>query len=452
MNIEQEKIEKFLKDLYPIMRSLTGNGNRKTLNYIKDNYIPDSIIKSIKSGTKIFDWEVPDEWNIDEAYIKNIYGKKIIDLKDNNLHIVSYSKSIDTKLEPKELIKKLHTLPNHPNWIPYRTTYYKKDWGFCCKDSLLKSKDFKGPFTVKIDSDFNPKGRLDWLECYHQGQSKNEILISTYFCHPNLANDNLSGLVAAVKLFEFISQIKTKFSYRLIIVPETIGAISFLSQANISRLVGGMVISCVAGPGKLSIKEGFDNKHWINKAAIYALEKITKGDYIRYPFTPDGSDERQYSSPGIRIVTPSIHKSKYYEYPEYHTSADDLNFISSTNLLDTLEVYKQWIINIESYCKPKRIEEKCELQLGKRGLYPSIGGTLGQVANNLVNNDLIYKENNFKNNTNIKDKYINAYRWIMHLADGTNSNFEICEKSNIDLDIINNCISIFAENKLVFIK
>ena len=213
-----------------------------------------------------------------------------------------------------------------------------------------------------------------------------------------------------------------------------------------------MIMSCVAGPGKFSIKEGFDNKHWINKAAKLALEKFTDGDYILYPFAPNGSDERQYSSPGIRIVTPSIHKSKYYEYPEYHTSADNLGFISANNLLETLNIYKQWIQNIESYCKPKRTQLNCEYQLGKRGLYPDVGGTLSQSAHkeNELGHDL--RKFSFNKKINLTGNHINAYGWLMHLADGKNSNFDIAEKSKIPLNIINESIAIFYQNNLLRLK
>lgn len=447
MDKDQESIEKAFNHLYEVMRSITGKGNRFTLRYLKKNFLPDAELKSICSGKEIFDWEVPPEWNVKEAYVKNKYGEKIIDIKDNFLHIVSYSSPVDAILSEKELLKKIFTLPDYPSWIPYRTSYYKKDWGFCCRSELLKSKKFVGPFTVKIDSDLNPKGKLDWLECFHKGELDDEILISTYCCHPNLANDNLSGLIAATKLFEDISKKKTRYSYRLFIGPETIGSICFLSQSNISNIKGGMVLSCVAGPGLLSIKNGFDENHWINKSAMHALEKVTNGNFIKYPFNINGSDERQYSSPGFKLVTPSIHKSKYYEYPEYHTSADNLGFISSSNLMETLEVYKKWISYIESYCKPKRNNPYCELQLGKRGLYPNIGGSLFQIASQ--NNELTVENKNNHGNFDITTKHIEAFRWLMHLADGLNTNFYISEKSGIDIDLINQAIAIFYKNDLI---
>ena len=438
-----KEIDQIFNDLFPINRSITGQGVKETLSYIKNKLLPQAEIKSIPSGSKVYDWEIPPEWIIEDAYVKNKFGEKIIDFKKNNLHIVSYSKPVDLVLNKKELSKKIHTLPNHPSWIPYRTSYYKKDWGFCCQHELLNNEKFIEPFEVKIDSEFNYNGELNWLECRKEGILNKEILISSYCCHPSLANDNLSGLVASALLFKYLLGIKTKYSYRLLIAPETIGVITFLSQSDISDVLGGMVLSCVAGPGKMSLKEGFDSEHWINKAALWALKKMTDGNFMKYPFVPDDSDERQYSSPGFRLVTPSIHKSKYYEYPQYHTSADDLNFISSSALNESLEVYKEWIEYIESFCYPLRKDPFCEFQLGKRGLYPEVGGTLSQPAyqeNKKGNNKRKFK---FNESIEITGDHLNSYGWIMHLADGKNSNFDIAEKSKISLDIINESIKIF---------
>ena len=210
-----------------------------------------------------------------------------------------------------------------------------------------------------------------------------------------------------------------------------------------------MVISCVGGPDKLSIKEGFDSKHWINQAAHLTLDSFTEGNYITYPFVPDGSDERQYSSPGIRIVTPSIHKSKYYEYKEYHSSEDNLEFISSKYILESYNVHLKWIKNIESYCFPDRIMKSCEFQLGVRGLYPSLGGTINQLSHE--ENKFGFKERVFKSE-NIKGEHIEAFNWLMHLCDGTKSNFEISKIANLDIDIINEAIQLFISHKLIKVK
>ena len=264
-----------------------------------------------------------------------------------------------------------------------------------------------------------------------------------------MANDNLSGIILASLLFEYLEELDTKFTYRLLICPETIGAIAFLSQAKTEIIKGGMIVTCVAGPDPVSIKQGFDPEHFINKAAHLALGKNVGNQYTTYPFVPDGSDERQYSTPGFRIVTPSIHKSKYYEYDEYHTSADDLNYATASSLNFTLQIYKDWIDLIESYCFPKRKELCCEYQLGKRELYPSIGGTINQRAHieNVPGN---HKRNfNFNNKIEITGAHLDAFHWIMHLADGSNSNFEISEQSGIGIDIINEALDAMHHKDLL---
>lgn len=447
--VSLKEIDKSLNDLFYICRSLTGSGNVQTIKYLIKNIINGGEIKSINSGKKVFDWKVPPQWEINDAYVKNKFGDKIIDFTQNNLHVVSYSDSFKGKISKKELLNHLHTLPNKPNTIPYRTSYYNKSWGFCCAHNLISSEDFVGPFEVCIDSCFKEDGVLNWFEYKKSGKSEDEILISTYLCHPSLANDNLSGLVMASFLMRELNKIDTFFSYRLVIVPETIGALCFLSESVTKKIVGGMVVTCVGGPDKLSIKEGFDSGHWINEAAHLALKKHTKGDYLKYPFVPDGSDERQYSSPGFKIVTPSIHKSKYYEYDEYHTSDDNLKFISSSNILESLEVYIKWIQYLESFCYPERIMKSGEFQLGKRGLYPALGGTVNQPTHEENQNGF---DNRVFDSEVISGEHLNAFHWLMHLCDGEKSNFEISKISKINIDILNQSIQIFNKKKLLKIN
>lgn len=448
MSLER-RVEKVFSDLFPINRSLTGKGVHQTLNYLLENFLPNGELKSIPSGTQVFDWVVPAEWNVDDGYILNGADEKIVDFKESNLHVMSYSAAVDKIVTSDELINHIHTLPKYPDRIPYRTSYYKKNWGFCCSHKVLKSEKFFPPFKVFIDSSFNSDGKLSWLECVKKGRTEKEILISTYCCHPSLANDNLSGIVLAAFLFEYLSKLDTKYTYRLVVLPETIGAISFLSQADTKNIIGGMVLSCVAGPDKLSLKEGFDPNHFMTESAHLAVKSCAKKDYLTYPFVPDGSDERQYSTPGFRIVTPSIHKSKYYEFDEYHTSADDLNFISATSLIESLEVHKNWINLIESYCYPKRTSEFCEFQLGKRDLYPSVGGTLKQQAhheNTVGNHQRLFS---FTDEVDLTGAHLDAFHWLMHLADGSSSNFDIAKRSKLDIAILNQAIAAMFQKNLL---
>jgi len=445
----ENRIESVFSDLFPINRSLTGKGIEETFNYLLKHFLPNGEVKSIFSGTQVFDWVVPNEWNVDDGYIVNGEGEKIVDFKESNLHVMSYSDSVDKVVNLDELLKHTYTLPKYPDRIPYRTSYYNKNWGFCCAYNLIKSEKFVPPFKVFIQSSFNSKGSLKWLECLKKGHTKKEILISTYCCHPSLANDNLSGIVLAVFLFEYLSQLDTKYTYRLVIAPETIGAISFLSQANTKNIIGGMVLSCVAGPDKISIKEGFDVNHFMNESAHLAIRSHSKNDYLTYPFVPNGSDERQYSTPGFRIVTPSIHKSKYYEFNQYHTSADNLDFISAKSLLESFEVYKSWIGLIESYCYPKRTNQFCEFQLGKRDLYPQVGGTINQEAH--IENERGKHEGmlDFGDKVDLSAAHLDAFHWLMHLADGSNSNFDIAKRSKLDIKIVNQAIEAMFQKDLL---
>lgn len=442
-------ITKMFKDLFPINRSITGIGVRNTFDYIIKNHLPDAQIKSMKSGKKVFDWTIPDEWEISEAYVINGRGEKIIDFHENNLHVISYSTPIDKVVTETELLAHLHTLPEQPTKIPYRTAYYKRDWGFCCAQELVDSERFSGPFKVVINSKHLSDGNLEWLECVKHGASDEEILISTYCCHPSLANDNLSGCILSVLLFEYLSALDTKYTYRLLICPETIGAVAFLSQAETRLIKGGVVVTCVAGPDKLSIKQGFDTDHFINKAAHLALKKHCGDDYYVYPFVPDGSDERQYSTPGFRIVTPSIHKSKYYEFDEYHTSGDNLEFVSAEALWQTLQVYKSWMKLIETHCYPNRVNKYCEFQLGKRDLYPNLGGTLNQLAHDENLKGSHSRNFDFDNGITITGAHLDAFHWLMHLADGEWSNFDIAHRSGICIDTVNEAIIAMYQKKLL---
>lgn len=451
MNLE-DKIERVFSDLFPINRSLTGNGVHETFDYLLENFLPNGEIKSVSCGTQVFDWVVPDEWHVANAHILNGAGEKIVDFRESNLHVMSYSEAVDKIIDLDELLNNLHTLPKRPDRIPYRTSYYKRNWGFCCAHNLLKSEKFFPPFKVFIESSFNPNGNLSWLECVKNGSTKNEILISAHCCHPSLANDNLSGIVLAALLFQHLSKLDTKYTYRLVVLPETIGAISFLHQADTKNIIGGMVVSCVAGPDKLSIKEGFDANHFMTESAHLALKHHVNDDYLTYPFVPDGSDERQYSTPGFRIVSPSIHKSKYYEYDEYHTSADNLDFVSSKSLVESLEVHKTWISLIESFCYPTRIDPFCEFQLGKRDLYPNVGGTINQKAHHENRNGNHQRLFNFTNEVEVTGAHLDAFHWLMHLADGSKSNFDIAKRTELDIDVVNQAILAMVNKNLLEIK
>lgn len=366
--------EKLLKELFVIPRSITGPNNRKTLKIIK-NYLPIKV-KSVKSGTKVFDWTVPKEWIVKEAWIKNSKGEKIVDIKKNYLNLLNYSFPINKVISFKQLQKYLIVSKSKDrNSIPYRTSYYKKKISFCVSKNefeiLSKYKNKK--FHIFINSYFK-KGELNYGELLIKGSSKKEILISSYFCHPFQANDSLSGIIMAIKLGNYLLKKNNKFSYRLVFIPETIGSICFIkNNLNIlrKRTFVGFVLTTCGGRGPVGIKYSFDKKHIINQL----LDKIFfKKKIKRYNFSIRGSDERQYSSPGVRVNIVSIFKDKYFDYNQYHTSKDDLDFVKLKNINFTFKYYKQLIREIERLKIYKRIIPNCEPMMEKYKLYHNFGG------------------------------------------------------------------------------
>lgn len=344
-----KEADELLHRLFPICRSITGDGVRQTLSILQK--VSNFDLKEIRSGRPCYDWTIPEEWNIKDAYIEDSDGKRVIDFRISNLHVVSYSIPIDRKMDFGELRGHLHTLPGLPDAIPYRTSYYNRDWGFCLSYNQLKRMDNNKRYHVVIDSTLKP-GSLTYGESLIKGSGKGEFLFSTYCCHPSLANDNLSGQVLWALLLRELRARKLKYSYRFLIAPETIGAIAYLShnESAIKNLSGGFVITSVAGPGKFGYKHTYLGNHFIDKAVEENFNK-SGIDYVSYPFDVNGSDERQYSSPYFRIPIGTICKDKYYEYDYYHTSLDDLDFISAENLVETLTLYLSTIDKIENEFK-----------------------------------------------------------------------------------------------------
>lgn len=393
-----QQMYKLVKRLFPICRSITGNGVRKTLNIIQEK-IPITQ-KEIASGTKVFDWTVPDEWNIKDAYVKDEKGNRIIDFKKSNLHIVGYSIPFRGKLSLKELKEHLYTLPEQPEVIPYITSYYKRRWGFCLTHNFYK-KLKKGIYEVNIDSTLQP-GSLTYGELIIKGKTDEEILISTYICHPSLANNELSGPVISTYLAKYLLNRKEKprYTYRIIFIPETIGSISYLSlhKDHLKKnVIGGYVVTCIGDPGPFSYLQTRQENTLIDRVTIHALKNSEK-EYKIYNFLERGSDERQYNSPGVDLPIGSLMRTKYGRYPEYHTSADNLDFITSKALFESLEMYKLCINILEKNFKYVTTIP-CEPQLGKRGLYPTLSTkTSGKSVRDMMNllaycdgkNELLY--------------------------------------------------------------
>ena len=402
------QIYNFACKLWPLNRSLTGDGVRKTLLNISKK-IPNLKIKSVASGTKVFDWTIPKEWYVKEAYIITPDGEKICDFSKNNLHLVGYSKPFKGKLELKDLKKNLFSLPKKPTAIPYVTSYYEERWGFCISDKQLK-KLKKGMYKVVIDTKlFN--GVLNYGELKIKGKSKKEIFLSTYVCHPSMANNELSGPVVLTYLSKWLQSIgNTEFSYRIIFIPETIGSITYLSKHYKEmkrKVIAGFNVTCVGDNRAYSYLPSRDGKTISDDIAKHVLKWI-EPNYKKYTWLDRGSDERQYCAPGIDLPIATISRTKYEKYPEYHTSLDDLENVVSPEGLDG----GYWAIRkaIEAIEKNKKfvVNVFCEPQMGKRGLYP-----------------------NLSENKTVKE--VKLFMDFISLCDGENSLLNIAEKINIPI-------------------
>ncbi len=383
MSKEGKKIYDFCSSLFGINRSITGDGVRQTLGLIQKQIQSNLDVTEIESKTKCFDWHIPLEWNVKDAFIEDLSGNRIIDFKKNNVHLMGYSIPVDKKISLTELKNHLYSISDMPNAIPYITSYYQKNWGFCISENQRKNinEDF---YHVKIDASLE-KGSLTYGEVLISGKSKKEIVFSTYICHPSLANDNLSGPSLATFLIKYLEKAKKpKYSYRFIFIPETIGAVAYLHK-NLElmrrRTKAGFILTCVGDDLCYSFLESKFKNSIADQVARHVLDKMNI-EYKLYSFLDRGSDERQYSSPGIDIPFCSVMRSKYGEFDEYHTSLDNLDFISPTGFQGSFDLYTKIIDIFEKNNTYKNLV-LCEPQLGKRGLYPQISTkkTINEVKN-----------------------------------------------------------------------
>ena len=415
--------------LFPLTRSLTGSGVRETLNIIKKEF-SQLKIKKFKSGTKVFDWDIPEEWNVTDAYVIDKYNNRIIDFKKNNLHLVGYSIPIKKILQKKELFKNLYFLKNQPKAIPYITSYYKRRWGFCISYNEYKILDkrysLNDKFKVVINSNLNKKGNLNYGELILKGKSKKEILISTYICHPSMANNELSGPIVSMALINYFKNKKLNKTLRFVFIPETIGSISYLSK-NLKYLkenvIGGYNLSCIGDERQHSCMFSKYQNSPSDEAVIEAYKFLRIKNYKVYSFLKRGSDERQYNSPGIDLKISSIFRTKYGEYPEYHTSLDNFNLVTLKGCVGGFNVAKKSIEILLDRIYPK-CKIMCEPQMGKRGLYPTLS-------------------------TKDRTKENKSYMNFLQYADGTNSLEKISNLIKLDLNSIKRIYSILLKNNLI---
>lgn len=411
-----------IRELYPVCRSITGDGVRKTLGRVAEE-LPLEM-REVSSGTPVFDWTVPKEWNIREAWIKGPDGNTIVDFAEHNLHVVSYSVPVHERLSLAELKPRLHSLPDRPDWIPYRTSYYDETWGFCLSHRLLESLP-DGEYEVYIDSTLSD-GSLTYAECLIPGASDEEVLLSAHVCHPSLANDNLSGISLLARLGAALRGIETRYSYRLIFAPGTIGSITWLSRnrETASRIKHGLVVSCVGDPGGPTYKRSRRGDAIIDRAVEQVFAEYAPDGLIE-DFSPYGYDERQYGSPGFDLPVGLFERSKYGAFPEYHTSGDNLDFVDADSLDFSYRLVAQCLEILETDSCPVNLQPHCEPQLGRRGLYQAMGGDSERVERQM------------------------AMLWILNQADGSNSLLDIARKSGIRYSLIRETSDILRAHELL---
>jgi aminopeptidase-like protein len=410
-----------IEALYPICRSITGDGVRQSLRLLQRT-IPLNV-HEVPSGKQVFDWAIPNEWNIRDAYIKNSAGERVVDFRKNNLHLLNYSVPVHRTMSLDELRPYLFTLPEMPDWIPYRTSYFKETWGFCLSQRQLdEMKD--GQYEVFIGSTLKP-GHLTYGEYRIQGSTDDEVLISSHVCHPSLCNDNLSGVATAAVLASLLDAVDLRYSYRFVWAPGTIGAITWLAlnEPLIPRIKHGLVLSCVGDPGRFTYKRSRRGDAEIDRVVEHVL-RSTGRHFEVMDFTPYGYDERQYCSPGINLPVGSFMRTPNGKYPQYHTSADDLTFVTGPALADSLFHLLGIIEVLEGNYRYLNLKSKCEPQLGRRGLYRQVGGT---------------------NNTEVEE----AMLWVLNYSDGKHSLLDIAEHSRLEFTTINDAAELLARNNLL---
>jgi aminopeptidase-like protein len=398
-----------ITELYPLCRSITGEGVRKTLSILR-KHIPLDV-HEVPTGTRVFDWTVPKEWNIRDAYVKNSQGERIIDFNRSNLHVVSYSTPYRRTVRFEELREHLFTLPDYPDWIPYRTSYYNENWGFCLSHKqFLELAD--EAYEVCIDASLED-GQLTYGEYYLPGETADEVLLSCHVCHPSLCNDNLSGIALVAFLAKYLRSRSRRYSYRFLFIPGTIGSITWLclNEAQVANIKHGLVVAGVGDAGNFTYKRSRRGDAEIDRIFGHVL-KHSGSDYAIIDFFPYGYDERQFCSPGFNLPVGCLMRTPHGQYPEYHSSADTLDFVQPASLADSFSTCLSVIAVLEHNRTYLNQNPKCEPQLGKRGLYGAIGGQTDRRIGDL------------------------AMLWVLNFADGCHTLLDIAEKAGIEFESV----------------
>ena len=413
---------RLIQRLFPICRSITGNGVRETLR-ILGQYLP-LTVHEVPSGTAVFDWTVPREWNIREAWIKNARGEKIVDFAHSNLHVLNYSVPVHKTVSLGELKGHLFSLPGQPGLIPYRTSYYQENWGFCLPHRQLLTLE-EGEYEVMIDATLED-GFLTYGECYLPGATAEEVLFSCHMCHPSLANDNLSGVAVAAQLAQWLAGRDNRYSYRLVFIPGTIGSITWLSrnEEHLSRIRHGLVLTLLGDPGGVTYKKSRRGDAAIDRAVQYVLAGREQPHTV-IDFFPYGYDERQYCSPGINLPVGCLMRTPHGQYPEYHTSADNLDLVKPEALADSLSVLREVVTVLEHDVRYLNKFPKGEPQLGRRGLYGLIGGDNDSQAMQM------------------------AMLWVLNLADGQHTLLDMACRSGIPFELLYRTAALLRQTGLV---
>jgi len=394
-----------VRRLYPLCRSITGDGVRATLDIIGE-YLP-LTVHEVPTGTEVLDWTVPQEWNIRDAYVADATGRRVIDFRESNLHVVGYSVPVHTTMPLSELRAHLHTLPDQPDLVPYRTSYYAPTWGFClAQDTLDALPD--GDYEVRIDSTL-ADGHLTYAEHVVPGQVTDEVIVSCHICHPSLANDNLAGVAVAIELARAL--VNPYYTYRFIFAPGTIGAITWLARnaARVEKVEHGLVLACAGDRGSLTYKQSRRGDAEIDRVLAHVLRD--RPHEIR-AFSPYGYDERQYCSPGFNLGVGSLTRTPYAGYPEYHTSGDNPDLVAPESMVDTLAVCREAFAVLDANRHYVNLSPYGEPQLGKRGLYDSLGGRSDAKQTQL------------------------AMLWVLNLSDGEHSLLDIAERADLPFNSV----------------